>query len=151
MVSIMSQHVLLALLLLFRSMRCFPFLSDDTELYVPLKPRDPSSNLPLILSLMSWMSQNHLKFDDDKSEVILFGPPNSIIFDASFCFDVQVRWLCNILPFSRSFFLAIADLQKYAHAHRLDYCNTLLSYQPELPPLSTIGTKCCFLTWDKEA
>lgn len=72
------------------------------------------------------MSQNHLKFDDDKSDVILFGPPNSIssfganrpsnasnnmkqaarnrgvIFDTKLCFDTQVKWSCffklNILP-----------------------------------------------------
>ena len=48
-----------------------------------------------------WMSQNFLKLNDEKSEIIAIGLTNSIIqvhskqffviFDADLCFDAQVR------------------------------------------------------------
>ena len=86
------------------------------QLYMPLKPTD-SCSLAILTTCLSdtesSMSQNLLKFNN-KSEVILFGPPNSIssfganlgsllndikqasrnlgvIFDANLCFDNQVK------------------------------------------------------------
>ena len=103
------------------------------------------------------MSQNFLKFNDDKSEVILFGSPNSVSsFGANLvnlsmnitqaarnlgvisdlCFENQdknVVKLCflqlKIISKIRSF-LSFADLQKTIHAFiysPLDYCNALYS------------------------
>lgn len=82
----------------------YHFYADDTT--------DPSSlaNLSAFISdIKSWMSQNVLKFNDEKSEVILLGPPYlisslaatlgdlsknikhatrnlGVIFDANLCF-----------------------------------------------------------------
>lgn len=135
----------------------YQFYADDTQIYMPLKPTDPSRLANLVICLFqikSWMSQNVLKFNDDKSEVILFCPSKSfsyfgvnlgclsnnvrqavrglwVIFDASLCFDdaqscfLQLKLISKI----RSF-LSTADLQQVKHAfiHSwLDCCNTLYS------------------------
>lgn len=76
----------------------------------PLKPTDPSSLPTRLCYIKSWMWQNFLKPNDDKSEVILFWPQYSIsisanlgrnirhaaknlevIFGANFCFDDPVK------------------------------------------------------------
>ncbi len=49
--------------------------ADDIQLYVPLQSTNSSSldNFLVCLSnIKSWMSQNFLKFNDDKSEFIVF-------------------------------------------------------------------------------
>lgn len=94
----------------------YQFYADDTQFYMPLKPTDHRSLANLVTCLFQvkpLMSQNVLKFNDDKSEVILFCPSKSfsyfgvnlgdlsnnvrqavrrlwVIFDASLCFDDEV-------------------------------------------------------------
>ena len=59
----------------------YHFYADDTQLYFPLKPSDPSSLHKLkscLTDIKSRMSQNVLKVNDNKCEVILFGPQNLV-------------------------------------------------------------------------
>ena len=57
----------------------FHSYADDTQLYIPLKP-GVTGNVQRLLTCLSeikqWMSQNFLKLNDSKSEIILFGSPN---------------------------------------------------------------------------
>ena len=56
----------------------FHFYADDTQLYLPINPNDPSSILKLhscLADIKNWMSVNFLQLNDSKSEVIIFGPP----------------------------------------------------------------------------
>uniref|UniRef100_A0A673CRG3 Reverse transcriptase domain-containing protein n=1 Tax=Sphaeramia orbicularis TaxID=375764 RepID=A0A673CRG3_9TELE len=61
------------------SFRCYV---DDTQIYLPLRPDDPRSP-PAVSDCLNdvncWMAQNFLQLNNSKSEIILFGPPNSTI------------------------------------------------------------------------
>lgn len=81
--------------------------------YMPLQPTDPSShsNLTSCLSNIKSLSQSFLKFNNDKTEMILFGNSTRllaadlgnwqiilhiitnqrVIFDSDFCLDAQVK------------------------------------------------------------
>ncbi len=92
----------------------FHFYADDSQLYLPLKSWD--AMLPLIdcfEELKCWMSNNFLQLNNDKTEVILFGPSKTrnyvagnlenltpyvkshvknlgVIFDSELCFEEQM-------------------------------------------------------------
>ena len=58
----------------------FHSYADDTQLYIPLKP-GTTGNITRLLACLSdikiWMSQIFLQLNEAKTEIILFGPPNS--------------------------------------------------------------------------
>ena len=52
----------------------FHFYADDTQLYISVAPDDPRALDPLLSCLSSikcWMSQNFLKLNDEKTEVLI--------------------------------------------------------------------------------
>ena len=54
----------------------FHFYADDTQLYLSVAPDDPSALDPLLSCLSSikcWMSNNFLKLNEDKTEVLIIG------------------------------------------------------------------------------
>ena len=55
----------------------FHFYADDTQLYLPVNATDPgklSALLDCITAVKNWMSQNFLQLNDNKTEVLVFGP-----------------------------------------------------------------------------
>ena len=59
------------------SFHCY---ADDSQIYVPLKKKDALSVKPLLLCLediKAWMSLNFLKCNENKTEVMVFGPSGS--------------------------------------------------------------------------
>uniref|UniRef100_A0A672YDQ4 Reverse transcriptase domain-containing protein n=1 Tax=Sphaeramia orbicularis TaxID=375764 RepID=A0A672YDQ4_9TELE len=61
------------------SFHCY---ADDTQIHLPLRPDDPRSLAAVsdcLNDVSRWMAQNFLQLNSSKSEVILFGPPNSTI------------------------------------------------------------------------
>ena len=53
------------------------FYADDTQLYLSVAPANPRALDPLLLCLSSikcWMSNNVLKLNEDKTEVLIVGP-----------------------------------------------------------------------------
>ena len=136
----------------------FHFYADDTQLYVPLKPNDPHSLDPMLRCLadiQSWMSDNFLMLNNNKKEIILFGPPNPIhnittslapltikpyvknlgvILDSALKFDKQINTVVKGAFFQLrqvskiKGFLSTHDIERVIHAlitSRLDYCNAL--------------------------
>lgn len=98
----------------------FHFYTDDTQLYLILKPNHQSNLISLMNSSLEemkyWMTQNVLQLNEGKSEVILFASPDSskvitkmldnlsplvkphiknieVTFDSAFRFDKQVSQL----------------------------------------------------------
>lgn len=59
----------------------FHFYTDDTQLYLLLKPNHQSNLISLMNSSLEeikyWMTQNFLQLNEGKSEVILFASPDS--------------------------------------------------------------------------
>ena len=54
----------------------FHSYADDTQLYLSVAPNDPSALDPLLTCLSSikcWMSENFLKLNEDKTEVLIIG------------------------------------------------------------------------------
>ena len=54
----------------------FHFYADDTQLYLSVAPDDPNALDPLLSCLASikcWMTENFLKLNEDKTEVLIIG------------------------------------------------------------------------------
>ena len=54
----------------------FHFYADDTQLYLSVAPDDPCALDPLLAcvsSIKCWMSENFLKLNEDKTEVLIIG------------------------------------------------------------------------------
>ncbi len=58
---------------------CFHLYTDDTQLYLPFKRNDSSPIDVLLASLEEaklWLTQNLLAINENKTEIVLFGPSN---------------------------------------------------------------------------
>uniref|UniRef100_A0A667YPA7 Reverse transcriptase domain-containing protein n=1 Tax=Myripristis murdjan TaxID=586833 RepID=A0A667YPA7_9TELE len=56
---------------------CFHSYADDTQLYISAEPNDATAINPITTCLMAvnkWMSDNFLKLNEDKTEILLVGP-----------------------------------------------------------------------------
>ncbi len=135
------------------SFHCY---ADDTQLYLPLNPNDQSKITNIfncINEIKSWMTENFLQLNKDKSEIILFGPPDNInllssglgnlstlikphvknlgvTFDSELKFDKQVNSVVKTSFFQLRIiskiksFLTFSDLEKVIHA----FITTRLDY-----------------------
>ena len=56
--------------------------ADDTQLYLPFKPKDYGTVTikmqDCLASIRSWMNHNQLKLNDDKTEFMIIGKPNTL-------------------------------------------------------------------------
>ncbi|KAI2648772.1 RNA-directed DNA polymerase from mobile element jockey [Labeo rohita] len=108
--------------------------ADDTQIYLALSPNDYSpidSLCQCIDEINSWMCQNFLQLNKEKTEVIAFGSKEEVLKVNAYL-DArgqttknQVRNLVVILD---------QDLEKLVHAFitsRVDYCNGLLTGLPK--------------------
>lgn len=56
---------------------CFHSYADDTQLYIAVEPNDAAainSIAACLLAINKWMSNNFLKLNEDKTEILLVGP-----------------------------------------------------------------------------
>ena len=56
---------------------CFHSYADDTQLYISAEPNDPAaidSITNCLVATNKWMSNNFLKLNEDKTEILLVGP-----------------------------------------------------------------------------
>ncbi len=59
------------------SFHCY---ADDTQLYIPTRPDETSKLSKLtecVKNVKDWMTNNFLKLNSDKTEILLLGPNNS--------------------------------------------------------------------------
>ena len=137
------------------SFHCF---ADDIQIYLPLNQKTKTSLIPLldcINEVKSWMDSNFLKLNNDKTEVIIFGPSElqdmdnlgplgchthstvkslGVHFDRDFNFKKQISSVVSgsfyqlRLIAKVKAYIPQKDLERIIHAFitsRLDYCNTL--------------------------
>ncbi len=60
------------------SFHCY---ADDTKIYMPFQKNDKNALIPLLNCLMDvkiWMALHFLKFNDSKTEIILFGQTENL-------------------------------------------------------------------------
>ena len=137
------------------SFHCF---ADDIQIYLPLNQKTKTSLQPLldcINEVKSWMDSNFLKLNNDKTEVIIFGPSKlqdmdnlgplgchthstvkslGVHFDGDFNFKKQISsvvsgsfYQLRLIAKVRAY-IPQKDLERIIHAFitsRLDYCNSL--------------------------
>lgn len=121
----------------------FHFYADDTHPYVSITPGHKSNLVTLINCLdeiQRWISNNFLRLNDNKPEIILFCPHNFILNNLGslsinvkpvarnvgvLCFDAQVKKVVQycflhlkIVSRIRPF-LSSADLEKVIHCFHL--------------------------------
>ena len=56
---------------------CFHSCADDTQLYISAEPNYPAAMNYIttrLLEINKWMSNNFLKLNEDKTEILLVGP-----------------------------------------------------------------------------
>uniref|UniRef100_A0A671TXF6 Reverse transcriptase domain-containing protein n=1 Tax=Sparus aurata TaxID=8175 RepID=A0A671TXF6_SPAAU len=142
----------------------FQSYADDTQLYIAVSPDDMGpidSLLNCILDIESWMAENFLQLNQDKTEVLIIGPegkrekllPKLNAFKHSQCiknlgvlFDSELDFIPHIRNSTKIGFyhlkniarvrpfLSLASTEVLIHAFissRLDYCNALLSGLPK--------------------
>ena len=136
----------------------YHFYADDSQIYMPLRQNDTISLEPLfqcLKDIKAWMAANVLKFNDNKTEVMVFGSRDDrafmdlgslqpyvkssvtnlgVIMDSNFNMDKQINSVVK-----SSFYqlrrlskvksvLSFDDFERLIHAFitsRLDYCNAL--------------------------
>ncbi|XP_073330272.1 uncharacterized protein [Pagrus major] len=70
----------------------FHSYADDTQLYIPLQPNDPSQiqNLETCVSRIKiWMSQNFLMLNTAKTDLLVIKPNNYKYFSDSLCLNID--------------------------------------------------------------
>ncbi len=127
------------------SFHCY---ADDTQIYMPLQKNDKNALTPLLNCLRdvkSWMALNFLKYNDSKTEIILFGQIENLAsvnvhlgplaahnkvavknlgvwFDRELKFDKQINNVVKSCFFNLRLlakvkpFLSATDLEKLIHA-----------------------------------
>ena len=137
--------------------------ADDTQLYIAVSPDDlepVNVLLNCILDIKSWMAENFLQLNQDKTEVLIIGPegkretilPRLQNMKSSECvknlgviFDSELNFIPHMRNVSKTGFyhlkniarvrpfLSLASTEVLMHAFissRIDYCNALLSGLP---------------------
>ena len=142
----------------------FHSYADDTQLYIAVSPDDlepVNTLLNCILDINSWMAENFLQLNQDKTEVLFIGPedkreiisskmqnfkPSQCVRNLGVLFDSELNFIPHIKNVTKTGFyhlkniarvrpfLSPASTEVLMHAFissRLDYCNALLSGLPK--------------------
>jgi len=142
----------------------FHSYADDTQLYIAVSPDDTGPIDALfncILDIKSWMAENFLQLNQDKTEVLVIGPegqrekllpklqdfkPSQYVKNLGVIFDSELSFIPHIKNITKIGFyhlkniarvrpfLSQASTEVLMHAFiscRLDYCNALLSGLPK--------------------
>lgn len=142
----------------------FHSYADDTQLYIAVSPDDTGPIDALfncILDIKSWMAENFLQLNQDKTEVLVIGPEGQrekllpklqdfkpsqsvknlgVIFDSELSFTPHIKNITKIGFYHLKNiarvrpFLSQASTEVLMHAFiscRLDYCNALFSGLPK--------------------
>ena len=142
----------------------FHSYADDTQLYIAVSPDDTGpidTLLNCIIDIKSWMAENFLQLNQDKTEVLVIGPEGKrekllpklqdfkpaqcvknlgVIFDSELTFIPHIKNVTKIGFYHLKNiarvhpFLSQANTEGLMHAFiscRLDYCNALLSGLPK--------------------
>uniref|UniRef100_A0A9J8BWB6 Reverse transcriptase domain-containing protein n=2 Tax=Cyprinus carpio carpio TaxID=630221 RepID=A0A9J8BWB6_CYPCA len=136
--------------------------ADDSQIYLSLSPNDYSPICSLcqcVDEINSWMCQNFLQLNKEKTEVIAFGNKDQVLrmnaylgsrglttknqirnlgvileTDLSFSSHVKAEYYCLKHIARIRCFVSSQDLEKLVHAFitsRVDYCNGLLTDLPK--------------------
>jgi hypothetical protein len=96
--------------------------ADDSQIYLPIKPREPPllTNLQLcVQDVQKWMSDNYLKLNSDKTELLVLSTPNLSSY------RISSLMLCDSViesnPTVRNLGV-IFDQTLSLHAHISDIC-----------------------------
>lgn len=142
----------------------FHSYADDTQMYIAVSPDDTGPIDALfncILYIKSWMAENFLQLNQDKTEVLVIGPeglreellpklwdfkPSQYVKNLGVVFDSELTFVPHIKNITMIGFyhlknvarirpfLSQANTEVLMHAFiscRLDYCNALLSGLPK--------------------